>query len=136
MDENSRNILDKLICSSTLDADLLDQFPHALMLINQNRIVLKTNKSANELGVKVGHFCWDTFGQCASIPEQDKAIFQSTGKPPKEGTKCLFCHADQALALKCEQKKEVTVGETVWDTYWIPVGHDTFLHFGIQVQIN
>lgn len=134
MDENSREILDKMVCSSTLDPNLLNQFPHAIMLINQNRIVLKANRCAQELGVQVGHYCWDTFGQCASIPAPDKAVFKSTGKPPKEGTKCLFCRAEQALDLQCEQKIEVTVGETIWDTYWIPVGRDTFLHFGIQVS--
>ena len=134
MDTMSKEIINSLAKHVTISDQLLDTFPHPLMLISKQRIVLNKNQLAEKMGVEAGKYCWDTFGQCASIPEQDKVVFDETGNPPLGGTRCIFCQADKALSSGSEQRKKVTAGGIVWDTYWVPTGHDTFLHFGIQIS--
>ncbi len=67
MDKSSRNVLDQLVESPSLDEKQLNHFPHALMLINSERTIVEANRIARERGVEIGKNCWDTFGQCASI---------------------------------------------------------------------
>ena len=134
MDSKNREIINSLAKQENINDELLDNFPYPLMLISKQRIILNKNQLAKKMGVQTGKYCWDTFGQCASIPEQDKIVFDKTGNPPIGGTRCVFCQADKALSSGSEQRKEVTAGGIVWDTYWIPTSDDTFLHFGIQVN--
>lgn len=134
MDPKHRKIINTLSKHPILDDQQLEQFPFPLMLINKERIVLSTNQPAKEIGVKKGQFCWDTFGQCGSIPKEDKSIFDATGQPPEGGTRCIFCSADQALTGDSEQVKELTIGDSVWETYWTPVKDGSYLHFGIQIS--
>lgn len=134
MTNSERAILDKLIAENSFNTNSLDSFPYPIMLISSDRFVVEANKMAKDLGIENGRRCWDTFGQCASIPEEDKIFFQSKGVPPEGGTKCTFCRADEAIAANTEQNYKVTIGVTTWDTFWIPVENNSYLHFGIQVE--
>lgn len=134
MESSIRKCLEALVDSDLFNGENLDLFPHALMLINKSRVVINANQLAKGIGVEVGEkYCWDTFGQCASIPKKDRDVFELTGAPPQEGTKCIFCEADQSLLTGKEQMKLIDVGQTTWKTYWVPVSKDEYLHFGVQV---
>ena len=134
MTNPERAILNQLITENSFNTNTLNRFPYPIMLISSDRFVLEANQLAKDIGIESGRRCWDTFGQCASIPEEDKVFFQTKGIPPEGGTKCTFCRADEAIATNSEQNFKVTVGGVTWDTFWVPVENGSYLHFGIQVE--
>ncbi len=117
----------------SLNKALLDCLPYAAMLIHRDRIVLAANRLVLEMGVVVGTNCWDTFGKRVSIPDEDRAYVEKHNRAPESGTKCTHCLADEALDKDEPVNVDVKIGETIWDTYWIPVGEGIYLHYGIDV---
>ncbi len=112
---------------------LLDSLPHPAMLISKDRNILAANRIARDAGAKVGGFCWQEFGQCLFIPEEDNKYIAQHKKIPDNGTQCYFCKADEALRSQRSEDIEVQAFEKLWDTYWIPLEEDTYLHYAIDV---
>lgn len=133
MDLTVRNIIQKLLKSENFEENNLNLIPYATILVNQNRVILAANNAALKVEAKVGTYCWESFGQCASIPEMDKKYYKVHKSAPPSGTKCTFCLGSEALSSQTEQKKVLKVGDSSIETYWIPVDRTRYLHFGIDV---
>jgi len=112
---------------------LFDAIPYAAMIIRKDRILLAVNKAGREIGIEEGRYCWDSFGQKASIPQEHKEYFELYGEPPGAGTHCIFCHADEALESQEEIIADVEVGGKVYKTYWIALSDNEYLHYAIDV---
>lgn len=119
----------KILAGESLNRALLNALPFPAMLINRDRTLLACNQAAAEMGVVPGTHCWDTFGKLASIPAEDKEFFITEGRPPEGGTRCTFCQGDQALDTQEHQNTQVDTGEAVFDTYWVPLTPDIYLHY-------
>ncbi|MBF0293509.1 MAG: hypothetical protein HQK86_15280 [Nitrospinae bacterium] len=129
-------LAEKLFASPALNKALFEAIPYTAMIVHQDRVLLAANQAAIGIGVVPGTNCWDTFGKLASIPQEDRDHFEKHGKAPDGGTKCHFCEADHALASGKPVVKEVKLGDTVWETYWVPVGEKVYLHYAIDVTLK
>lgn len=116
-----------------LNALLLNSLPYPTMIIRKDRTVLASNKAAEDIGVYPGCICWRDFGKSASIPEKDKRYIEEKGSLPDHPVRCTFCLADEALKKQTPMNTDVEAGGKVWDTYWIPLTKDTYLHYAIDV---
>ena len=114
----------------------LDELHTVALEINRQRKIIAVNKLAEYFGVKVGTYCWDTFGKRASISCEAREYFERYKKVPDDGIKCVFCMADKALERQEHIIREVTIGEDLWETHWIPTGEETFFHFGVNISAN
>jgi PAS domain S-box-containing protein len=113
---------------------LLNSLPNPTMLISKDRTVLAANRIAQEVGARVGGYCWRDFGQSQFIPEQDKKYFDDHQQAPPGGTHCTFCLADEALTGQCPANNpQINAWERIWDTHWIPLDEEKYLHFAIDV---
>lgn len=113
---------------------LLDSLPHFAMLIRKDRTVLAANRAARELGARVGGHCWRDFGRSEFIPEEDKKYVNDHQKVPHGGTHCVFCRADEAFRDgQPRNSPEIRAWERIWDTYWVPLDEDTYLHYAIDI---
>jgi len=113
---------------------LLDSLPHPAMLIRKDRTILAANKIAREAGSIVGDYCWKTFGHSEFISEEAKRSLKehySGCCPP--GIKCSFCLADETTLPEKSANCEVKAFGRLWDTWWVPVKDDIYLHYAIDV---
>ncbi len=121
--------------SAHMNEMLLDSLPHPAMLVSKERRVLAANRTAEELGTKVGDYCWRSFGQCAFIPEADRRYVQEhNGEPPPGGSACTFCELDRMWATgKAQRTAKLEMFDRTWDAWWIPIDHETYLHYTIDI---
>ncbi len=120
--------------SIRLNELLLDSLPHPAMLINKKREVLAANKIATDGGVKIGELCWDSFGHCEYISKEHKQRFKNDPNCPKNDIFCSFCLADDLLRTDTTQNDpEVSAFGKLWDTWWVPVEKDIYLHYSIDI---
>ncbi len=113
---------------------LLDSLPHPAMLIDKNRVIISSNSTAVEIGAIPGKNCWSGFGKCQYIPEGDKQYFEENNTSPPDGTHCSFCLADECLVANDHQRdQEVEAFGRIWDTHWVALDNETFLHYAIDV---
>jgi PAS domain S-box-containing protein len=112
---------------------LLDSLPHTMMVISKDRKILAANRTAKNQGIGVGGYCWEEFGRSAFISEKDREYIEKHKKPPKSGPRCYFCHADEALREKETKNVEVEAWNKIWDTYWVPLDEDNYLHYAIDI---
>ncbi len=117
--------------SERLSRLLMDSLPHPAMLIDKGRTVIARNKIAVELGVNIGDKCWKTFGQSLYISEADKKLIDN-GKEPI-APMCYFCLADKAISGKCIMNDPNVETSGVFDTFWVHVENDIYLHYAIDV---
>ncbi len=128
-----KRVEEKIRKEHNLNRILLDTLPHPAMLISGDKKVMALNKVAEELGVTVGSFCWEEFGKCLYIPEEKAQEYKKTGKVPPD-TFCSFCKADQCLKDQDAQNDpEVEAFERIWDTYWIAISGNLYLHYAIDI---
>ncbi len=104
-----------------------------VMEISPQRIILDVNPKAAEMGIETGRFCWDSFGQQASISAEDRARLQAQEGVPDGCISCGFCQADQALDGHAPVTRVVTISATEWETHWIPTKRGTYLHYAVEV---
>lgn len=114
---------------------ILDSLPHWAMLIEvKSRTILAANKLALEGGAKIHCQCWDDFGHRQFISEEHKKIIKNEPERKKDNRiKCDFCLADEAMESGKPERKEVEIEETIWDTWWVPVDKDIYLHYAIDI---
>lgn len=118
-----------------LSQALLDSLPHPVMLVQRNRKILAANDKARQLGAKVGGYCWRDFARSKFISKchRDSIENYSPDDCPAQ-VKCTFCMADEALDGKRSiYTPEIRAFDRLWDTWWVPVDADTYLHYAIDV---
>lgn len=92
---------------------LLDALPCFALLLTPQREIVALNKVARELGGDIGLRCFETLGK---------------GEKP-----CPWCEAPNMLESG-EFKNIKTWGLGIyWDTYWIPLEKDLYLHFAFDI---
>lgn len=111
---------------------MLEALPNPSYLIAKDRRILALNKAAKELGAAEGDYCWQSIHSLRTISAAEREAFETTGKP-LPGTKCYFCLADEAMASEQKENCEVTLDCIVWDTWWVPVDEDKYLHYIVDV---
>ncbi len=124
---------EELIIKQRLNKLLIDSLPHSAMLIRKDRTIIAANKVAEEAGAVVGGNCWQEFGKCQFISEEHKTFIDKHRKIPDGSIQCYFCNADEALKSRSPVSFEVTAWDRLWDTYWIPLEEETFLHYAIDI---
>ncbi len=124
-------IAQELLANKQLNKALMDSLPYPAMLITKNRKIIIANKIAKEIGVGDASFCWDTFGKQDSISNEDKEYYKSNCSVPQNGIKCTFCKANEALISQTPINEKIPAGEITYDTYWIPLTNDVYLHYAI-----
>ena len=102
-----------------LNSILLDSIPNPAMLIWPDRSVIAANKIALEIGANVGDPCWREFGKSQFIRDGEN--------------KCWFCMADKAMDENEGKYCEVEAFGRLWETWWVPVGEDMYLHYLIDI---
>jgi PAS domain S-box-containing protein len=114
---------------------LLDTLPYPAMLIGTDRLVLAANRIARETGARVGGHCWRDFGHCEHLSDDDKRyLAECAGTALERRIQCTFCLADQASATsKATNNPEVRAFGRLWDTWWIPIEADVYLHFAVDI---
>lgn len=127
-------IAKKIMKQESLNRALMDSLPYPAMLIRNDRRIIIANKTAKELGVTVGSYCWDTFGQKASISTEDKDYYENNKIVPEKGIKCTFCKANEALSTQKLVNERIPAGDIIYDTYWIPLTEDVYLHYAIVLK--
>lgn len=105
--------------SLRLNNILLDAIPHPAMLINKNRKILAANEKAKDMGAMVGDNCYNGFSTC-------KTICRDQGD-------CCFCKRGLDLDDMDSKNLEIEAYEHVWDTWWVPVGNNAFLHYSVDI---
>ncbi|GAV21504.1 response regulator [Carboxydothermus pertinax] len=111
---------------------MLEALPNPTYLINRERRILALNQAAKALGAVVGDYCWRSIHHLKMISPVAREVFETTGKPLPD-TKCYFCRADEALNQRQKENCEVKVENSVWDTWWVPVDENTYIHYVIDV---
>jgi len=121
-----------------LNEVLLSSLPYPAMYIRKNdMVVLSANKHAAAIGVKTGGQCWREFMKSEYISEGDKKIVEKYPGivPEKYHIRCTFCQADKCFSSAMEQNNpELSALGEVWDTYWIRVSNEVFLHYAVNVS--
>ena len=118
-----------------LNQIILDSLPHWAMLIDvSNRTVLAANKLVLEGGAKITCQCWDDFGHRQFISDEHKKLIKIEPELKRDNQiKCDFCLADEAMESGKSERKEVEIDGTIWDTWWVPVDKDTYLHYAMDI---
>ncbi len=117
---------------------LLDGLPHPAMLIHRNQTIVAANRMAVAVGAVVGDLCWRSFGCSEFIPGDDKHYINAhAGSIPPGGTKCTFCRCDEAFAAgRPTMAPAVAAFGRLWDTHWVPLEDNLYLHYAIDVTAH
>ena len=111
---------------------LLNSMPYPIMLINKARVVMAANKIALDIGVSIGDYCWKNFGKCEYLSDKDQISARENSDA--SGIQCTFCRADEMFkANEPANDPEVSAFGRLWDTYWIPLNDNEYLHYGIDI---
>jgi diguanylate cyclase (GGDEF)-like protein/PAS domain S-box-containing protein len=112
---------------------MLEGIPSPAWLISRKRRILAQNKAASSLfGTKVGDYCWEGIHGGEYLPDEYREAFEKNDLP-LPGTKCYFCRVDEALDMNKPVNSEVELAGNIWDTWWIPLGEDVYLHYATDV---
>ncbi|TCS82525.1 diguanylate cyclase [Tepidibacillus fermentans] len=112
---------------------MLEAIPSPAWLVSRERRILAQNKAAVSLfETKVGDYCWKRVLSGGNLPDKYREAIEKSGSP-LPGTKCYFCRADEAFDRNEPLNSEVELSGTIWDTWWIPLGEDIFLHYANDV---
>jgi len=124
-----------MVETNKLNRILLDSLPHWAMLIDvKTRTILAANKMALDGGAGIDCQCWDDFGHRQFISEEHKKIIEKDPDRKRDKTiMCDFCLADDAMESGQPTRKEVEIEGTIWDTWWVPVEKDTYLHYAMDI---
>ena len=112
---------------------MLQGIPSPAWLVSRELRILAQNKAAASLfGSKVGDYCWERVLGGGNLPDEYREAFEKNGSP-LPGTKCYFCRGDEALDRNEPINSEVELAGNIWDTWWIPLGEDVYLHYATDV---
>jgi diguanylate cyclase (GGDEF)-like protein/PAS domain S-box-containing protein len=112
---------------------MLEGIPSSAWLVSKERCILAQNKAATSLfGTKIGDYCWENIHGGKYLPDEYREAFEKNGSP-LPGTKCYFCRGDEALNMNEPVNGEVELAGAIWDTWWVPLGEDVYLHYAADV---
>ncbi|MBO8138647.1 MAG: PAS domain S-box protein [Desulfotomaculum sp.] len=112
---------------------MLEGIPSPAWLVSRERRILAQNKAAEiVIGTKVGNYCWRSIHGTQSLPDKYRGAIEKSGSP-LSGTKCYFCRGDEALDRNEPINDEVEFAGSIWDTWWIPLDEDIYLHYATDV---
>ena len=112
---------------------MLKGIPSPAWLVSRERRILAQNKAAASLfGTKIGDYCWEGILGGGNLPDEYREALEKNGSP-LPGTKCYFCRGDEALDMNEPVNCEVELSGAIWDTWWIPLGEDVYLHYANDV---
>jgi len=110
---------------------LLNSLPHPALIINSKREVVALNKIAEDMGAKIGCFCWKEYGHSISLSKDDK---KKAMLEDNDGIKCTFCVADDCLKKSSTMNSIEQIGESYLNIFWVPIGdEDLYLHYAIDI---
>ncbi len=113
---------------------LIEALPYPTMLIKKDRTIILANKAARDAGAKIGGICWRDFGHTEHISAKDKDYINQHKTTNGLFSHCIFCLADEALAdSKLCIAPEVESFGKVFETYWMPLSNDLFLHYAFDI---
>jgi PAS domain S-box-containing protein len=103
---------EKLRENSRLNSLLLDSIPSPAILADADQVVIGANRAALAIGIKIGKPCQDGFckGKYREVCLAQRAI-------------------DENQTMHCETE----LFDRVWDTFWVPVGKDAYLHYLVDI---
>jgi len=115
--------------SFDLNEVLFSSLPYPAMYVRRNdRIILAANKIALDFGAKIGGHCWREFGKTGN--PADSIDFT----PSDFYSKCSFCLGNECITHSPMQNNpELKAFGRIWDSYWIKVNEDVFLHYLIDI---
>lgn len=112
---------------------MLEGIPNPAWLISRDRKIVAQNRAAHEFfNTQEGQYCWEGIWKLRFLPEEQRRLYLDTGYPPP-GTRCVFCEADRVLEEKAKMKKEIQADEAFWETWWVAVSEDLFLHYADDI---
>ncbi len=98
----------------SLNQLFLDSLPPLAMLLRKGtREIVASNKAGQEVGAVPGRTCYETWGQSA--------------KP------CPWCRAPALWKTGEAQHSQPEGVGCVWDSHWIPVSDDLYLHYASDI---
>jgi len=104
---------------------LLNSLPYPALLIRfTDAVITAANKRAIDMGAKINSHCWSTFA---------KGRNGNSLKETENGLRCSFCRAHELLDGKNSIKEEVILNGRTWETWWLPVREDMYLHVVIDI---
>jgi len=122
----------EILAKQKLNELLLNSMPYPIMLINKKRIVVAANKIALDVGVIIGDYCWKEFGKCECLSESNKILAKNKADDPQ--IQCTFCMMDEIFKNnKTSNDPAVDAFGRIWDTYWVPLNDNEFLHYAIDI---
>ncbi|RJQ43350.1 MAG: PAS domain-containing sensor histidine kinase [Nitrospiraceae bacterium] len=120
--------------SMKLNELLLDSIPYPTMLVQRDRTILAANKIAREAEAAVGEYCWKSFGRSEYISEEARLYLKGHNvESCPSCVKCSFCLADETAWSDKPAHSEVKAFGRLWDTWWVPVKDDIYLHYAIDI---
>ncbi len=129
-----KRIEKKLEEEMKLRSSLIETLPYPTMLIKKDKTIILANKVAREVGAKVGGICWQDFGHSDYISDKDKEYINQHKTTQGLCSHCTFCLADEALNnLKPAIAPEVKAFGRIFETYWIPISNDLYLHYALDI---
>jgi len=102
-----------------LNVTLLNAIPHPAMLIGKDRDILAANEKAKDMGASPGDKCYEGFSTCSRFCD--------------EGTRCGFCKKGLDFEDVDSKHMEIEGDYHTWDTWWVPVENNSFLHYSIDI---
>lgn len=123
--------------SSEFNETLLASLPYPAMYVRRaDRIVIAANKLAIELGAKVNEKCWKEFGKSKYIadPKAKPIEIDNDNSNSEPLIQCSFCRGDECIFEDpCQNNPRVKAFDKIWNTYWVKVSDDVFLHYLIDI---
>ena len=123
---------EELRAKNKLVHTMLQAIPNPTWLITRDRRILAQNEAARGFGAFVGQYCWQGIHDLTTISPDQREEFARTGQP-LPGTRCYFCLAEEAMAEMKNKNCEVELDGVIWDTWWVPVDENTYLHYTVDV---
>ncbi|MCL6557421.1 MAG: sensor domain-containing diguanylate cyclase [Firmicutes bacterium] len=112
---------------------MLEGIPSPAWLVSRERRILAQNKTASTVfGTKIGDYCWEGIHGGKYLADEYREAFEKTGNI-LPGTKCYFCRVDEALEKNVPINSEVKIEGAIWDTWWVPLEKDIYLHYAVDV---
>lgn len=111
---------------------LLDTLPHPALLIRRDHIVLLANRIARDMGAVIGEPCriWKEMDSETSTAE-GMLPSSSQGKATLQG--CLGRAQEVFSTQKPVNIPQVNRLGRIWDTWWIPIDEEIYLHYAIDI---
>ena len=112
-----------------LNEVLFSSLPYPAMYVRQSdRIILAANKIAIDFGATIGGYCWREFGKI------DNTANFTDLESKNLNSKCSFCLGNECYTESpMQNNSELYAFGKIWDSYWIEVSEEVFLHYLIDI---